>query len=383
MSTDEMQPDLSFFCGAMSGPLAAASMRDGADDRLRSIAALVQTISAEWTRDDARTDIDLDNLGRALADVQQSHPTDPNVNSAVQFYLALQGVRSGPWFTPIKPPPAPAAALPTAKLTVFDVSGTSALSVLTAGRAGSSTAQTVPAWKLATLTKPSLITIKEVPYPACVPFYTSVQAGVASLAAMIKQTTGPFAMVGTSQGAMVIAGVYDRIRDRNDELFPRNADFVQGITYGNPCRKKGSVAPHCVDPGGNGINTAGLQSSVDSRWWDFVNPGDPAACNGGGPWIVDGLTYDYRNDIGKWSAALFAEMCINFSGNLAALIWQLLGQGAPPNIFALAYSLFDTLTGVTIGPHTTYDKTTPIAGNPSTCAQLAAQQLTDIANSFP
>jgi hypothetical protein len=41
------------------------------------------------------------------------------------------------------------------------------------------------------------------------------------------------------------------------------------------------------------------------------------------------------------------------------------------------------LTGVAIGPHTTYGKTTPIPGNPLTCAQLAAQQLTAIAASLP
>ena len=226
---------------------------------------------------------------------------------------------------------------------------------------------------------PSLITIKEVPYPACVPFNASCNAGAATLVKMINQTPGKFAMVGTSQGAMVIASVYDTIL--NGALSSRNGDFMQGITYGNPCRQKGSIARGCVDPGGNGINVAGLQKTVDSRWWDFVNPGDPAACNGGGPWKVNGVTYDYRNAIGTWTALLFAEMCRNFSGDLAALIGQL--QNPPLNIFALAASLFDTLTGVTVGPHTTYDKTTPISGNLLTCTQLAAQQLMSIAASLP
>jgi len=368
MSIDEMQPDIGFYLDAMSGPLAAAS-QDVSDDRFQSIAALMQTISAEWTQDDASTGTDLDTLGRALADVQESHPTDWNVTSLVQFYLALQGVRSGPWYTPIKPPLAPAAALPTAKLTVFDVSGTSALSVLTAGRAGTSTAQTVPSWKLATLTNPSLITIKEVPYPASVPFNASCNAGVTALVTMINQTTGPFAMVGTSQGAMVIARVYEKICTPGAELYSRNADFKQGITYGNPCRKKGSIADKCVDPGGNGINVGGLMTSVEAdRWWDFANPGDPAACNGGGPWDVNGVPYNYQNPIGKWCASLFAEMCINFNGNLAALIWQLQSQSPPPNILALASALIET---------------TPITGNPLTCTQLAAQQLTTIAKSLP
>ncbi len=384
MSIDEMQPDIGFYLGATSGPLAAASTHYPTDHRFHSIVALVQTISTEWTGDNAETGTDLDTLGRSLLDVQQSHPTDWNVNSAVQFYLALQGVRSGPWYTPIKPPLAPAAALPTAKLTVFDVSGTSALSVLTAGQAGTSTAQTPPSWKLATMVDPNFIGIKEVSYPAGVPFNSSCNVGVANLVTMIKPLTGPFAMVGTSQGAMVIARVYDKIRTPTGERFSRNDDFKQGITYGNPCRKKGSIADKCVDPGGNGINVGGLMSTVEEdRWWDFANPGDPAACNGAGPSNVNGLPFDYRGATGKWCASLFAETCINFNGNPLALIWQLQSQSPPPNILALASSLIETLTGVTIGPHTTYDKTTPIPGNPLTCTQLSAQQLMTVAKSLP
>ena len=66
---------------------------------------------------------------------------------------------------------------------------------------------------------------------------------------------------------------------------------------------------------------------------------------------------------------------------LAALIAGL--TNPPPNIAALAILLFETLTGVTVGPHTTYGQTKPIAGNPSTCAELAAQQLVTIAASLP
>jgi hypothetical protein len=267
----------------------------------------------------------------------------------------------------------------TAPLTVFDVAGTSAVAVLTSGWLGSPTAQTTPAWHLAQLTDPSLITIKEVPYKACMPFNPSYQAGVATLVDMINQTPGKFAMVGTSQGAMVISCVYDKIR--NGELQSRNSDFRQGITYGNPCRKAGSIAPGCTDPGGAGINVdSWLMTSVDNRWWDFANPGDPAACNGAGSWTVDGFTYDYSGSDGVWTATLFKEMSQNFNGDLNGLN-ALIGQLADPpvNIFDLAFSLYETLIGVTIGPHTTYDRTTPIANNPATCAELAAQQLTSIA----
>jgi hypothetical protein len=373
MSTEEMPPDIGFFFDAMSGPLAAASQGD-ADDRLQSVAALVQTISTEWTQDDARTDIDLDTLGRALADVQQSHPTDSNVTSLVQFYVGLQTVRSGPWYSPGKPPLAPAAAQQSAKLTVFDVSGTSAASVFTAGGVPT-TAQTPPSWNLAKMVSAD-ITVKEVPYPACVPFGASYQAGARTLVNMINQTTGPFAMVGTSQGAMVIASVYDTIL--NGSLSGRSGDFKQGITYGNPCRKKGSIAPNCKDPGGQGINVKSwLMTTVEEdRWWDFVNPGDPAACNGAGAWTVNGMNLDYRGAIGDWAARLFLEMYRNFSGNLAALLADL---NPPPNMVWLLISVFNTLLGVS-GPHTTYDKTKPDSTQPTlTCTQLAVQKLNSIA----
>ena len=181
---------------------------------------------------------------------------------------------------------------------------------------------------------------------------------------------------------MVIASVYERILDRNDALHSRDDDFMQGITYGNPCRKEKSIAPGCTDPGGWGINVnSWLQKKVDSRWWDFANFGDPAACNGAPRCTVKGVTYDYHGSIGVSAADLFLEMYRNFSGDLAALIAQL--GNPPPNIVMLLIALFRTLLGAA-GPHTTYDKTKPDSTQPSlTCTQLAANQLTSIATSLP
>jgi hypothetical protein len=381
MSTDEIPPEIGFYFDAMSGPLADASAQYNTDDRFQTIATLLATISAEWTADPAQTSSDLDTLGQTLTEVQLSHPTDSNVASLEQLYLALQGVRSGLSSTPSASPmavPAPA------KLTVFDVAGTSVKSVLSFGL-DHPTAQTPPSWNLANLanSNPTLITIKEVPYPACVPFNASYQAGAASLISMINNMTGPFAMVGTSQGAMVIASVYKRLLDPNDALHSRNGDFLQGITYGNPCRQPGSIAPGCADPGGWGINVdSWLQSNVEPRWWDFANPGDPAACNGAGKWNVGGIPYDYRGSIGNWSALMFSEMCRNAIGNFFALLPQL--QNPPPTILGILPAVFETLIGASAGPHTTYDKTTPNGAQPGlTCTQLAAQQLLTVARSIP
>ena len=353
MSTDEMPPEIGFYFDAMSAPLADASTQYNTDDRFQTIATLLATISAEWTGDPAQTSSDLDTLGQTLSEVRLSHPIDSNVTSLEQLYLALQGVRSGLSSTPSESPmavPAPA------KLTVFDVSGTSVKSVLSFGL-DHPTAQTPPSWNLANLANlnPTLITIKEVPYPACLPFNASYQAGAAKLATMINNMTGPFAMVGTSQGAMVIASVYERLLDPNDTLHSRNADFLQGITYGNPCRKQGSIAPGCMDPGGWGINVdSWLQTTVESsRWWDFANPGDPAACNGAGKWNVGGFPYDYRGSMGDWSAIMFSVMCRNTIGDFFALLPQL--QNLPPTMLGILPAVFETLIGASAGPHTTYD----------------------------
>ena len=97
--------------------------------------------------------------------------------------------------------------------------------------------------------------------------------------------------------------------------------------------------------------------------------------------IVGGIPYDYRGSIGNWSALLFSEMCRNFTGNLLALPLQL--QNPPPTIFGLAQSLFETLIGAGVGPHTTYDTTTPNSTSTLTSTELAAQQLLTVAKSLP
>ncbi len=377
MSTDELPPEIGFYFDAMSPPLADASTQYNTDDRFQTIATLLATISAEWTGDPARTSSDFDALGQTLTDVQQSHPTDSNVISLMQFYVALQGVRSDPHYAPGKPPPAPHLVPAGTKLTVFDVAGTSAASVITAGGVPT-TAQTPPSWNLANMVNTSLITVKEVPYPACVPFGTSYLAGANKLVTMISQMTGPFAMVGTSQGAMVIASAYQTLLDNSAPVAGRIDDFKLGVTYGNPCRKMGSIAPNCKDPGGQGINhESWLMTTVDpDRWWDFVNPGDPAACNGGGPWTVNGMPYDYSGQIGDLAAGMFLEMYRSFSGDLGALLADL---NPPPNLVLVLITVFNTLFGVA-GPHSTYDKTTPDSTQPGvTCTQLAVNKLNSIA----
>ncbi len=130
MSTGEMPPEIGFYFDAMSAPLADASTQYKDDDRFQTIATLLSTISAEWAGDPAQTSSDLDTLGQTLLEVRLSHPIDANVTSLERLYLALQAVRSGLSSTPSE---SPMTVPSTAKLTVFDVSGTSGQSVLSFG----------------------------------------------------------------------------------------------------------------------------------------------------------------------------------------------------------------------------------------------------------
>lgn len=112
-----------------------------------------------------------------------------------------------------------------------------------------------------------------------------------------------FAMVGMSQGAIVISRVYDQIV--SGSLSSRNADFVAGITFGNPRRKAGHSIPNGDSPGGTdsrGVLADDLMTSVDSRWWDFVNTGDMAA------------DIRFNTEAGKSSERIFQLMWGNYWG---------------------------------------------------------------------
>lgn len=87
-----------------------------------------------------------------------------------------------------------------------------------------------------------------------------------------------FAIVGTSQGAMVASRVYDQIV--GGSLSSRNSDLVAGVGIGNPRRKAGWSIPGGTSPGGSasrGVLHTDLMPTTDSRWWDFVNTGDLVA----------------------------------------------------------------------------------------------------------
>lgn len=152
-------------------------------------------------------------------------------------------------------------------------------------------------WAL-TGTDPTFFEWINVPYPAAeYPMGGSVLYGATWLANQIKQTPGPYIIIGDSQGCQVAAAVYDQIR--YGSLQDRRSDLLAVLAYGNLRREQGHTFPGYPDPApgtsgmcvvpltnagpyagaGNPANPAvGNLIDTEDLWWDFCVAGDYYAC---------------------------------------------------------------------------------------------------------
>lgn len=144
-----------------------------------------------------------------------------------------------------------------------------------------------------------------VPYPAAqYPMGPSVSTGATWLINQIKQTPGPFILIGDSQGCQVAAAVYDELRFGT--LKSRRQDLLAALAYGNLRREKGHTFPGYPDPapGTSGMCDVSLMTKApyknsanfdnpaggnlidtEDLWWDFCVAGDYYACT-----PIDGVT---------------------------------------------------------------------------------------------
>lgn len=146
---------------------------------------------------------------------------------------------------------------------------------------------------------PELFDWVPISYPASAPFTSaslennwspsnyslaeSVRFGVEETIRQIKSTPGTFALVGMSQGAVVMTQVMKALLP-GGALANRYDDCIAGIAFGNPCRAVGASFPGGVAaPGGGVISlpnkadplTGGLQGvKTPDWWWEFCVPGD-------------------------------------------------------------------------------------------------------------
>lgn len=116
-------------------------------------------------------------------------------------------------------------------------------------------------------------TIQMINWPVTqLPMYNSVLIGKQNLMQAISPLTGPFILVGYSQGAAVVSMVLEEIQ--SGSLTGYQDQLAAGVTFGNPMRQAGKHAPVQADPGAAGIWADHLLTSTPSWWWDFALIGD-------------------------------------------------------------------------------------------------------------
>jgi len=121
----------------------------------------------------------------------------------------------------------------------------------------------------------------------------SIDDGIAKVIAQINGLTPgtPFALGGYSQGAAVMSGVYNQIKNTDGSLYSRRNDFLGGVMFGNPRRQVNYRGPiggtwsGSWDEAGSNTNGGGsfpggtnkyarLEGCDDTKWVDFTMPGD-------------------------------------------------------------------------------------------------------------
>jgi hypothetical protein len=218
-----------------------------------------------------------------------------------------------------------------------------------------------------------------VPYPASLldagdSYYT----GIDMTCRQINSHSGPFVLGGASQGAAVISQVLKMLQSGDDRIDgDRLGDLAFGVTFGNPCRQAGKIAPGLTDPGGHGVRMAQFRlTDTPSLWWDFAAPGDLVSVCGDDPIselataVFEYVWFDANLDI---STATQQQIY-----TLVNQALKTLGQThSPAQVQQVWNSLWEAATWTI--PHDNYTRWMPISGNSSTCVDLANAQLATVA----
>lgn len=135
------------------------------------------------------------------------------------------------------------------------------------------------------------------------PMGPSVAKGVEILTNYINTTSGKFAVVGTSQGALIATQVAKKIASGEID---RSADNVGFFMFGNPGRKAGTAFPGAASVApGQGIANSTYRFSTTPSWvWEFANPGDPVCTNDPSLWIGQVREATFNNLLTSWDGQL-------------------------------------------------------------------------------
>jgi hypothetical protein len=228
----------------------------------------------------------------------------------------------------------------------------------------------------------AIYNVVTVPYPATLfDAGTSYYTGIDMTVAQINAHSGPFALGGASQGAGVISQVLKMLQAGDGNIDGnRLGDLIFGVTYGNPARQAGKVAPGTTDPGGHGIRLPQFRlTDTPDNWWDFSQSGDIISCNGDDPIseLATAVFEYFWNDANIDTSTatmtqIYSEITTASQQLEAASTWT------PAEVQAVVASEWAALTWT--GVHDNYQNWQPISGNSSTAIQLAKQQLITVAN---
>lgn len=203
----------------------------------------------------------LANLIQDVIGKNQGDPNTPQLPTAAA---------NRAWFS--QPRPAQATAT---KHTLFVVGGTANIfDLFDEPSLANAPVSATTDWGISPKLDASTWNVVTVSWPSTtMPLSQSISAGVSALTTAVNACSGKFALLGTSQGAIVTSLVYDALRFGN--LINRRDDLIAGLAFSNPMREQGRSFPGCPDPGGHGIMSTRLEDTED-LWYEFANPLDPA-----------------------------------------------------------------------------------------------------------
>lgn len=199
------------------------------------------------------------------------------------------------------------------------------------------------------------------------PLQPSVDKGVELVTSQITSNAGQFALVGTSQGAMIQSIIFQRLMSGQ---INRLSDCVGVFLLGNPLRQAGRAFPGATSiPPGHGIAPANKRlTNTTSLVWEFANPGDPV-CTNGDDLLSQAREGAFNNLLTAWDGKL------DSLDDVAAIANDIVG-----------FFSFAATTGVGMALyHNVYGEETyrPIAGDNRSAFQIIIDQLnTKIAPSY-
>jgi hypothetical protein len=215
------------------------------------------------------------------------------------------------------------------------------------------------------------------------PMVDGLNGGTAELENQILNVhpTGKFAICAYSEGAIIASNVYDKLRDPSNPISARRKDFLGAATFGNPRRQHGHSIPNGIDPGGQGIVVPNLMNT-EQPWWDLANGKNTPGAMG------DDLYTNMSGAVDGGSEAQEMRAIWGFVYNvwdgivdLTTVLFSLLGNpiglsfGAVQAIIA-AITFFGTEH---LAPHTDYQDSHPIVGDPRDSWRIALDYLASLA----